>query len=282
MNGELFTTRTPAVGYAERGVPPPAPLYIGPGEHLVVDTWSSTAPAALAIVARVLTPAGQVHTSRWAHTPNTDRTRATTYHALAEGFLLSVAVDATGAACRRGHCWCQVGIQIGSGATGVCHAQLISDYVTGTARLAWPGGQLRSSVEGPGLIRSITGSDPAAGAEISETVPAGARWRLIAMRCTLTTDVTVATRQVTLLVDDGTTVCYSVGATNNHTASIVGYYNAGVVGMLASAASTQQALPLPEQLQLLAGYRLRTSTYALVAGDNWSAPQLLVEEWIEP
>jgi len=150
MNGDIFVTRAPAVSYLERGVPPPAPLYIGPNEALIVDTWNSMTPAALAIVARVLTPSGEVHTSRWAHTPTSNRARTTTYHRVPEGFLLSLIVDATGAAYRRGHCWCQVGIQVGEGATGVPHAQLISDYVTGTARLAWPGGQLRSSVEGRG------------------------------------------------------------------------------------------------------------------------------------
>lgn len=282
MGDELFTTRPPAVGYAERGVPPPAPLYIGPGEALVVDTWSSTAPVALSIVARILTPEGQVHTSRWDHLPNTNRTRATTYQDLAEGFLLSVTVDATAAAYRRGHCWCQVGIQIGSGATGVPHAQLISDYVTGTARLAWPGGQIRSSVEGPGLLCSVAGADPAAGAEFSVTVPTGARWRLVGTVATLVTDATVASRVVSLIVDDGATAVYRAAAQTAQTASLTVIYSFGAGLPSAATAGGVSVNPLPEQLDLASGYRIRSLTAAIVAGDNWGAPQLLVEEWIGP
>jgi hypothetical protein len=282
MGEELFTTRLPAVGYSKLGVPPPAPLYIGPNEHLVVDTWSSTAPAALAIVARVLTPGGEVHTSRWSHRPNTDRSRATTYHALPEGFLLAVIVDATGAAYRRGHCWCQVGIQVGGAATGVPHAELISDYVTGAARLAWPGGQLRSSVGGPGLLRSITGTDPPAGSEISETVPTGARWRLLGLLFSFTTDATATTRYVNIDFDDGVNPFARTASAYAHPASTGRYYSAlphSQRGDLTYVAAIPVAIPGQE---LSAGWRVRTVTGNIAAGDNYSAPQLLVEEWIEP
>jgi len=282
MNGDIFTTRPPAVGYAAAGVQPPAPLYIGPHEALIVDTWSSTAPAALAIMARVLTPGGQVHTSRWSHTPNTDRTRATTYHPLEEGFLLSVTVDATAAAYRRGHCWCQVGLQVGEGATGVPHAQLIADYVTGAARLAWPGGQLHSSVEGPGLIRSITGADPAAGAEISQTVPTGARWRLSSLWARLTTSVTAANRYARLLVDDGSNWLWLSDPAAAHVASTTISYVAGQGAPRLDNVYATRSWAFPVNVLLGAGYRIQTATANLDAGDDWEAPQLLVEEWLEP
>jgi len=282
MGEELFTTRAPAVSYLERGVPPPAPVYIGPNEALVVDTWSSTAPAPLAIVARVLTPGGQVHTSRWSHTPNTNRTRATTYHPLPEGFLLSLAVDATGAAYRRGHCWCQVGIQVGAGATGVPHAQLISDYVTGTARLAWPGGQLRQSTEGPGLIRSITGTNPPAGSEVTETVPAGARWRLISLAAHFTTDATVINRFISWTIDDGVTTLFWEDAAQLITANIGMWQVFNTTTQRHGSYSAPSQAPGPLAGVMSAGWRLSTLTTNLQPGDDWSAPQMWVEEWIEP
>jgi len=282
MNGDIFTSRAPEVGYAERGVSPPSALYIGPNETLVVDTWSSTAPADLAVVARVLTTDGQIHTSQWSHRPNTNRTRATTYHRLPEGFLLCVTVDATGAAYRRGHCWCQVGIQVGEGATGVAHAQLISDYVTGMARLAWPGGQLRSSVEGRGLLRSYTGTDPAAGLEISVTVPTGARWFLLSFRADLTTDATVANRQPRWLVDDGAIEYFRAGTYASQPASQLWRYTWSTSNWGEASNRDPYFVPLPADFHLAAGHRIQTSTANLQAGDNWTAPQLFVEEWIEP
>jgi len=282
MPEDLFTTRAPAVSYLERGVPPPAPLYIGPNETLVADTWSSTAPAALAIVARVLTPGGRVHTSRWSHTPNTGRTRATTYHNLPEGFLLSVAVDATGAAYRRGHCWCQVGIQIGADATGVPHGQLISDYVTGTARLAWPGGQLRSSVEGPGLIHSITGTDPAAGAEVNETVPTGARWLLLSLRAILATSAVVGNRYITWMIDDGLSVVWTEDFNAPQTAGTTLSHILSGDDQRHGNYYTGTHTPLYRGPQLVAGWRIHSYTPGLDPGDDWGAPVLHVEEWIEP
>jgi hypothetical protein len=263
-------------------VPPPAPLYIGPNEHLVVDTWSSTAPAALAIVARVLTPGGEVHTSRWSHTPNTNRSRATTYHALPEGFLLAVIVDATGAAYRRGHCWCQVGIQVGGAATGVPHAQLISDYVTGAARLAWPGGQLRSSVDGPGLVRSVIGADPSAGNEIDGQVPTGARWRLIGALFQLTTDATVADRYVHWILDDGAYRYLESMAYYKQTASTTWKYNVWGLSYAGSLSDGLYGIPIHLHPLMAAGHRYYTFTTGLQAGDNFGPPTLLVEEWIEP
>jgi hypothetical protein len=282
MSSGPFTPRPPEAGFGAAGIPPPAALYIGPDESLVVYTWSSAAPQALTITARVLTLAGLIQTASWTHTPNTDRSLATTRQALAEGFLLSLIVGAHASTYRRGQCWCQIDLQRGEGAAGVVVAELISDYITGTSQLSWPDGQIHQSTERPGLVRSVTGTDPAAGAEITQTVPTGARWRLLGVRAALTTDATAATRQVTLLLDDGTATLFSIPAASSQTASLTYTYN-----WAPSVPSTPvNALnvwgPLPGDLFLQAGYRIRTSTASFQAGDNWTAPQLLLEEWIEP
>jgi hypothetical protein len=83
---------------------------------------------------------------------------------------------------------------------------LLQGYVTDTSRLSFPGSPIRSSIEGPGVLRSITGTNPAANAEISETVPTNARWRVHAIRFTLVTDANVANREVALTLDDGAAV----------------------------------------------------------------------------
>lgn len=133
--------------------------------------------------------------------------------------------------------------------------------------------------DGPGTIRSITGTDPAAGAEISETVPADARWRLMGVGLTLVTDATAANREVRLVIDDGTTIIAEIPAGVTQVASETRRYSFGAgFPRGAGAQSLNVIAPLPPVV-LGAGYRVRTLTTNLQAGDNYGAPQLLVEEW---
>lgn len=282
MSSDLFTTRAPEVPLGAPVFTPPLSRYVDEDDTLVVDSWSSTSPAPLVITAVVVTPQGQVQTLSWTHTQNSNRTRATNYFPLAEGFLLSVIVDAMGLAYNRGQCWCTVGLQLGSGSVCVPHSQLIADYITGAARLAWPGGIIRSAPEGPGLISSVAGNDPAAGAEISVTVPTGARWRLVGLLATLVTDATVANRTVNLVIDDGANAVFRAAAQTAQTASLTVIYSFGASLPSQATAGGVSINPLAEALPLAAGYRIRTVTTNIAGGDNWGAPQLLIEEWIQP
>lgn len=132
-----------------------------------------------------------------------------------------------------------------------------------------------------GRIRSITGTDPAAGAEISEVVPDRRRWRILAVRFSLTTDATAADRIVHLHLDDGTSIFADVCVTTAHAASITKVYNFSNYGSTQLAPTTCLYIPLPP-LPLMPGYRIKTITDNLQAGDDFTAPQLLVEEWIDP
>ncbi|MBA7545413.1 hypothetical protein ES705_37781 [subsurface metagenome] len=132
-----------------------------------------------------------------------------------------------------------------------------------------------------GRIRSITGTDPAAGAEISETVPDRRRWRILAVRFSLTADATVADRVVHLTIDDGTNVIADICVTTAHAASITKVYNFSNFGSTQLNPTTCLYIPLPP-LPLMEGYHITTVTELMEAGDDFSAPQILVEEWIDP
>ncbi len=132
-----------------------------------------------------------------------------------------------------------------------------------------------------GRIRSITGTDPAAGAEISETVPERRRWRILAFRFSLVTDDPVADRIVHLLLDDGTNIFADVCVTTAHQASVTKVYNFSNFGSTQLNPTNCLYIPLPP-LPLSPGFRIRTVTDLLEVTDDFSAPQLLVEEWIDP
>jgi len=133
----------------------------------------------------------------------------------------------------------------------------------------------------PGVIRLVAGTDQADNTEITETVPTSRRWRLMAFRAALVTDATSATRQVYLIIDDGTTTFLQIPASATHIASLTRNYNFAVSGALVTNATTEIAGVLPDDLILPAGYRIQTSTDNLQATDNYGVPQMLVEEWLE-
>jgi hypothetical protein len=134
-----------------------------------------------------------------------------------------------------------------------------------------------------GRIRSITGTDPAAGAEVSETVPVGAKWRLISFSVTLVTAVAAANRSPALIIDDGTNILYYSTLHAVQTASLTRIYQYAQGSYWVSAADAngvyQDGLP---GLYLMPGWRIRTLTTNIQAADNWGAPQYSIEEYVEP
>src|SRR4051794_36291420 len=72
--------------------------------------------------------------------------------------------------------------------------------------------------------KTVTGPDPAAGAEILVTVPAGKWWLLRALRFTLVTSATVANRRPALTIDDGATEWWRWRAGVDQAASLTRLY----------------------------------------------------------
>jgi len=141
---------------------------------------------------------------------------------------------------------------------------------------------LKSSVEGPGCIRAITGTDPAAGSEVCETVPTNARWRVISFRFALTTSATVADRHVQLVVDDGAgPILWGDFSPSTQPASSTLTYQASTGGVEHTDRAGVPRIALPDNLILPQGWRIRTVTSNLQSDDDFAAPALIVEEWIE-
>jgi hypothetical protein len=137
------------------------------------------------------------------------------------------------------------------------------------------------ALRGAGTLKVVTGSDPAAGAECQDAVPAGKVWRLIAVLLTLVTDANVATRRVHITLDDGTTVFHRRGSNATQAASLTQNYSfAGEAGE-AAVRDLFVADPLPV-FELPAGARISTVTVSKQAGDNYGAPKYYVEEFDAP
>jgi hypothetical protein len=130
-----------------------------------------------------------------------------------------------------------------------------------------------------GVIKPVTGTDPAANAEISESVPTGKWWELLAISVVLVQGIT-QTPQPMLTIDDGTNVFYaSLGASSAQNVSTTTRYTwAPGLTLTAGAAAAAATAPLPSGLILPAGYRIKTVTAGKGGNTDYGAPQILVRE----
>ncbi len=271
---------TPRVLWARREVQPPAHLYLSPETILFTEVRTAFTGATVVTIGRLLRLDGSVIPFRRDLFPPADRSGLSQVSlSNVEGFLLGV-VAGTVDIIRTGQGNIRLGIGYGL-LGGVDVALLAQGKLIGERPLSYPPGIIEETVAGPGMLRSIAGTDPAAGAEISETVPTNARWRVVAMRFQLVTAVGGVDRRVFIEIDDGATILARFNGDQGQAAATTLSYNATAVGALAATGLTEVALVLPAPLLLFQGWRIRTLTSNLAAGDNFGAPRLLVEEWIE-
>jgi hypothetical protein len=262
-------------------VQPPTNLYLQPEDSLSLIYLQPVIAPPIAIILnlRFMRPDGEIATTRKVF--NTATTSGSFTFTLGEGFLLSASAYATtGAMQEPGGLFLTLLVVRDIGDPNTYPWILFADYCTNNHFPTWPFGRVIFPQDGPGRIRSITGTVPAAGADISETVPTGVRWILLALRATLTTSATVATRIPNLTLDDGANIFSYNGllAQTQGASTTTPWTWAGNVPSGSSGISALLALTTPNLLQQ--AFRIRTQTAAIQAGDQWTAPQYLVQEWI--
>lgn len=160
--------------------------------------------------------------------------------------------------------------------------QLAAGYVSGLQKLSWPDTNIQQKIGNSlGLIKTVTTANPAAGAQISQTVPAGVIWKIKGIRARLTTDATVANRYAKyfLTLPDGGIIT-AISATP-HTASLPVDYMAADYGTHGvTVGFGEYMIGLPSDIYLPAGSTITTVVNGMVAGDDWGAALIWVEEFI--
>jgi hypothetical protein len=269
------------VGFTRHGIAPGAFSYITRDDRLYIRARNSATGTIVTISGRIHQPDGTIQQFEFRHTPNTDRSVSLEAFNLGEGYLVGLAVHASAGTVRRGQCWVELGLLRGLAAADAVRQVLGRDYVTADDAWGWPGAPNKSSLHGPGAIRSITGTDPAAGAEISEPVPTNARWRPLALLATFVTDATAANRSPRLELTDGTTTFFRGVGFDDQAASLTRRYSWALGGARVQANNGGEFQGTFPDVLLSAGFAIETVTANNVAGDDYGAPQLVVEEWLE-
>lgn len=277
----------PIVDFNLKQVEPPSPLYIQQADRFFLSGLNSDVNVAqLLLNGRILRASdGQVSPFNLAMNITSDRVVTRQMFDLTEGYLLGAKILGLGGT-TRGRCYVSLDIARGQVANRTLYQQLIADYISRNHDATWPGGDYIHSIDGPGWAHRVAGATPAAGADVSETVPTNARYRLVSFRCQLNTSAAVANRQVRFVLDDGTTIFYSAYASNQQAANTIAVYEfvpggPAAYSITGSSTSVDAQVPAPAGAPLFTGFRIRTVTDALQAADQFSIVSYEVEEWIE-
>lgn len=276
-------TRPPELAFERQISVSPALAYIGREDGIWVASRSSAA-VTVAVRGLYLRPDGEVVPFELNHATSSDRGLTSSVAAVGEGFLISVYALESTSSVRIGTLFVRVGLSRGITAQRFDHSVLCQGYVARDTAVAWPNSPMSNSVDGRGLVRYITGTDPAAGAEISEEVPTFALWRVMGVSAQLVTDATVANRRPRLVLDDaGTRLLTESPATAAQAASLTrDYFWQQNMPHETNLTTTAIIAGVPTFAFLRPGDRIRTITENLQTGDNWGAPTLWIEEWIYP
>jgi len=127
-------------------------------------------------------------------------------------------------------------------------------------------------------LRTFIQPQPAVQTEWSISAPGHELWRVISVFYSLVTDVNVSNRSPGLIADDGTDTYWGAVTAAVQVASTTWNYCAFQGAGVAENTGNQNLLPLPgDGLWLQPGWRLRSNTDNIQAGDRYSAIKVMVE-----
>lgn len=287
MTDSYVTDANARIGGAEIGLnvqsaSPPTQAYVGKDDSLWVAGCTQNIGLVVTVNARLLMPNGDIKLNQW--TLRFAQSRAAVYQQiqLPECFLLSVAAVCNFQAGGSGSVY--ILVVLSRLAPGLFNSaqMLCQGYSNSNQPVSWPGGVNTTSVDCVGTSLQKTGTIPAAGAEITETVPANTKWQLLSIRFQFNTSATVGQRVVNLTFDDGLNTWAVSGTINPQNEGHGWLYNfaAGFAGALGT--TSPQFLQLPSPVILLPGWRIKTATVGIQANDQYLLPLYCVQEWLLP
>lgn len=157
---------------------------------------------------------------------------------------------------------------------------LCAGLVSSTRAISWPTPTIENPIPNRGGMRQITGTNPAAGSEISETVPTGRQWLVHGVKFALVTAATAGSRRPHLVFNLTSTFEFNCFASIDQIISENKQYSCGEYGVVPDETDDNDIIiPIPTNIWLPAGGTIKTQTTNLAAGDDYSAPTLFVEEF---
>lgn len=281
--GERVFAANPLASAGGRVITSPFQFVTEGEDNLRVSSWNSLTGVRLQIAGRRFDEKGRLIPFVYDHMPTTDRTRTTTDFALGAGALVNLQVSPAAGAPLVGQTYVMVQLIRGFTGATIVLGTLLAGYVSVTQPLGWPGSPIVASTDGRGALRAFSGTNPLPGSNVQETVPANARWRLQSVSCLFSTAAGGAARLPVFGIISFAAYNVQVFVTAGIPASSTGYllWAPGLTHDLFGGATYQYLNPLPVETFAQAGDQLSIGAENMQIGDNFDAPALVVEEWIQ-
>lgn len=276
-----ITSRGPLIDFGSEGVKPPSMLYIDRDDRLYIRSWNSiTTGMTIVVRGDLLHPDGRIRPFEFRHTPLTSGLPSLQIETLAEGFLIGLSVRGDGVAVPRGATLVDVGILRGRGVTGQEQKTLIGGYVEFNRVLSYPPTYYEPSGSGTGAQTPLATADPAAGAEVSHTVPVNEQWRMTTFRVALVCDGTAANRFPRLRIFRSGIEVWRSRSHDAQTAGQTAVYNFVLGGFFEATVQNGEHSNILPDGRLQGNDTIQTTTTGLQAGDNYTAGVAWLEVWM--
>jgi hypothetical protein len=268
-----------SVTFKIKEVNPPSYLYCTPDDGLYFNVANVQAGQTLTFSAQFLLPDGRLQPMVWTVNPPATGAQTAYLFVLSEGYLFNLTCTPTPST-RRGTTWVYAALRRGSLVSGNNLQTLLQDYVDAYSGPTWPGGQLRASTEGTGLIVGSAPAAPAAGNPFIYTTPAYARTRIRSLSALLTTSAQAASRRPYVWLYDAFGTIYQDSLENTVAASsnIYPVWAFGLGWEQTAQAATTETRGFPDLL-LNPGSSVYFGAGALQTGDVINNVNLVVEQW---
>jgi hypothetical protein len=272
---------TSIVGFDFCDVRPWCPQYIDLQDRLFVTVVATTAAQFVNVVVRMLRPDGTIVLLPFIAPGGAVGVANSTAFPLMEGFILSVSVNGSGAGVAQYPIFASVALVRQQATAALQSCTLCAGYVNNSTGFGYPQHQPQRMTDGAGWIQSSKLAQQGAGQDNTFTVPVGQRWRILSFTAALTTAVAVANRFVSLLLDDGANVYALIPGGTVQVASLTYTYTFADSTQNAANINNVFTAPLPSNLIMPAGHRIRTATAGLQGADQWGQVWALVQIWLD-
>ena len=179
----------------------------------------------------------------------------------------------------QGQCFARCALLING---NVIH-ELVSGWVYTQKALSWPGGTNADLRPGGGLITTETSADPAAGAELTITVPSGEIWQVLGCQAQLVADATSISRLPHFEFTNSVGLMLSAFPSDSQSASETRNYSVvAQPATLDNNSGTHTTVYIPENIWLEPTSTVTTATLNIHAGDNWGVMTVNIERFFTP
>jgi hypothetical protein len=270
----------PQVTFRTQSILPPAALYVTPNDSIEVQARSPSVTTTMALTVRILTPQGIVTEYQQSLTVATVGTGIFTQDlSPTEGFILSAQLTANAAS--RGQCFVKLQLHKNpSGSDQTLGALLFQGYVSADDHLSYPQSVTESSLNGRGWLHGVTVSNPAAGANITTSVPTGVHWNIRSLAFQFVSGAGAGNRTVVLeaTLTTGQSGLFVV-PTSVQTAGLT-YLYGYAQGIFNEFQTPYMAIALPTDAVLPAGTTITAGLGGIQSADQFQNISMFVEEWV--